>query len=848
MKIVKEPEVYIVGMTMLDHEGLRAYLESIGITEEDWFPDPRVSDAENLIEAGGRMCYRSWAPWDPEKPLGTNPNVTKVREGNNKYMANVIRSRHGCYDSETEVLTAQGWRYWADVTKEDALATRTAAGCLEYHRPTRLVHYVHTGRMYRVEARGVDLFVTPDHSMLVCPTTTCAGRRKEDYRLIPAKELGTKSHAYITCATWPGGSSSPLTPELAAILGFTIGDGTVCSSGRVSFNIRKERKIAWLSAAAKRAGLELRGPDTSGKFTLRAPEDVKGLFLATYDDARDRCIPQELFAQAPRAVLSALYEGLITADGSDGPSGISFTTASKHLAGQFQQLCLHVGLAAREVALQEDRTGAYGERPVHRLHVTRRELRPEVNKYAGSAGKSYWVDAWEGEVYCAEVPNHTLYVRRNGIPVWSGNSLLEHATVSFVFKDISRVLSHELTRHRAGWAYCLSGDTEVWSGAQENGGWNRVKRKWTLRELYEKNLTSHGRSRLKLCTVRTFDGDLIVPAKIKAVMQSGEKDVVRVTLANGRQITCSKDHRFLTQTGWLPVHRLTTGVVLACNGQLAKDGTRRGLHMQTLEACERRRQEMQGAANPQWKGAEASAQAGRLRAPTLYPGEGQACATCGRTDRLHRRHKDHDTYNNAPENIAFLCASCHAKLHPRPPLTASWSPIVSIEPCGREMTYDLEVDHPSHNFVANGIITHNSQESLRYVRLNDLRFWIPQMVKDQEGGVELFKEVIEQLEQVQQKLFRLFGIDGIKNFATKKLLTSMFRRLAPIGLSTSIMATANLRAWRHTIALRTSTHAEEEIRLVFSKVARHLKRMYPHAFFDMSENEAGEWVFENEKI
>jgi thymidylate synthase (FAD) len=141
-----------------------------------------------------------------------------------------------------------------------------------------------------------------------------------------------------------------------------------------------------------------------------------------------------------------------------------------------------------------------------------------------------------------------------------------------------------------------------------------------------------------------------------------------------------------------------------------------------------------------------------------------------------------------------------------------------------------------------------SQESLRYVRLNDLRFWLPQMVKDQVGAPALFEETIGILETVQAKLHAMFDIDNIGNFSAKKLLTSMFRRLAPIGLSTSIMATGNLRAWRHVIALRTSTHAEEEIRLAFQKAAWMLKREYPNAFFDMNENEAGEWTFEYDKV
>lgn len=142
-----------------------------------------------------------------------------------------------------------------------------------------------------------------------------------------------------------------------------------------------------------------------------------------------------------------------------------------------------------------------------------------------------------------------------------------------------------------------------------------------------------------------------------------------------------------------------------------------------------------------------------------------------------------------------------------------------------------------------------SQESLRYVRLDgDIRFWLPQLVKDQPGATELFEEVVDYLSGVQTRLRDLFGIEQITNFAQKKLLTSMFRRLAPIGLATTIMATGNLRAWRHVLRMRTETVAEEEIRLVFGKAARVLKREYPNAFFDMTENEAGEWILEHRKI
>lgn len=51
--------------------------------------------------------------------------------------------------------------------------------------------------------------------------------------------------------------------------------------------------------------------------------------------------------------------------------------------------------------------------------------------------------------------------------------------------------------------------------------------------------------------------------------------------------------------------------------------------------------------------------------------------------------------------------------------TIRYSVIASIEPEGDMQTYDLEVDHVDHNYVANGIVTHNSQ---RYANVNELGF------------------------------------------------------------------------------------------------------------------------------
>jgi thymidylate synthase (FAD) len=99
------------------------------------------------------------------------------------------------------------------------------------------------------------------------------------------------------------------------------------------------------------------------------------------------------------------------------------------------------------------------------------------------------------------------------------------------------------------------------------------------------------------------------------------------------------------------------------------------------------------------------------------------------------------------------------------------------------------------------------------------------------------------LEQVQKNFMDIFQ-DEMKDFETKKQLTSAFRRVAPDGLATGIMSTFNFRELRHILTMRTSKHAEEEIRLVFNQVAEILIKDFPMVFGDFQKVDTGDGLFE----
>jgi len=80
-----EPKIFLVGETRVVEDGLAAYLDHVGAPE--WSSDA-PSDSERLCEMMGRLCYRSFKP-------GLNPNVTRVREGNDTYLGHIMEVGHG---------------------------------------------------------------------------------------------------------------------------------------------------------------------------------------------------------------------------------------------------------------------------------------------------------------------------------------------------------------------------------------------------------------------------------------------------------------------------------------------------------------------------------------------------------------------------------------------------------------------------------------------------------------------------------------------------------------------------------------------------------------------------------
>jgi len=175
-------------------------------------------------------------------------------------------------------------------------------------------------------------------------------------------------------------------------------------------------------------------------------------------------------------------------------------------------------------------------------------------------------------------------------------------------------------------------------------------------------------------------------------------------------------------------------------------------------------------------------------------------------------------------------------------LTGRLVPVDRVEYVGLRRTYDLSVEAPWHNFVANGIVVHNSfnEESARYHKLEgDFYIPSPQAVRSQVGkpGAYTFEpaeqtvaaETIATFERVYKQLY-----DEYESLVEKGVAKELARSLLPFGIYTQFYWTLNARSLMNFLSLRNSTSAQYEIRIYAQAVEQLFAERMPvtHASFE----------------
>jgi len=395
------------------------------------------------------------------------------------YVVYQAKEKFGCYDESTEVLTSSGWKLFRDLTHGESLATLSPQGELEYQIATDLTRANYSGAMYHLKTRGVDLLVTPNHRLYVAKGTRWDGRQKPPRKIeypfhfeTPDESFG-KNKRFLKAAVWTAPDREAfILPELVyhnkcgpapdatercyrrqerefkmdawlTFLGWYIAEGCTSPNGG-------DTRIACNNTDG---GDELRTlggvfEDISLKYVVDGME--RSACILRFHDVhvgkwlRQHCGHGALNKTVPRFVgdcsarqIELFLEALYAGDGHKGKTWHTLFTISRQLAGDVQELIMKTGRASSQtlIPMRPETRNIGGEGHT----ITQRHDSYGVNwmgsddhntadKGLAPSSSEEWID-YEGEVFCATVPNGTLFVRRNGIPVWCGNSLRYYVEV-----------------------------------------------------------------------------------------------------------------------------------------------------------------------------------------------------------------------------------------------------------------------------------------------------------------------------------------------------------------------------------------------------------------------------------
>jgi thymidylate synthase (FAD) len=173
-------------------------------------------------------------------------------------------------------------------------------------------------------------------------------------------------------------------------------------------------------------------------------------------------------------------------------------------------------------------------------------------------------------------------------------------------------------------------------------------------------------------------------------------------------------------------------------------------------------------------------------------------------------------------------------------LARRWVDVVSWEADGREEVYDLSVSGPYHNFVAGGVVVHNSvnEVSGRYSVLPMLFYTPPEdqlraqskVNKQGRDGESTFGDQLKEMAYRGWESQRKGTVEQYEWLNNHDFARELARIDLPLSTYTQWYWKIDLHNLLHFLSLRVDSHAQWEIQQFGKVMAGMLKRVAPLAY------------------
>lgn len=338
-------------------------------------------------------------------------------------------------------------------------------------------------------------------------------------------------------------------------------------------------------------------------------------------------------------------------------------------------------------------------------------------------------------------------------------------------------------------------------------------------------------SAMRIRQYNEFTGDIQTSTVTNAVF-SGDKAVFEV-LASEFRVAGSKDHRVLTRDGWKTIGELTTDDYVITQKFGKRDDDK--LNPDRLRRID-------GVWRSGWQNQKAEE----------FRQVDAICRNCKIYEGVDVHHIEPVYLNPSraldPTNITWLCKNCHDEAH----VKQGWQggtylyglpiKVDAITLRGVEPTFDLTIDGEFPNFLANGVVVHNSRSSAssRAIpikkRIEEVinNPFIPEAFTKNKPGMQADDIIQDQDEArsiwIQSAHNAVESASMLSSIGTHKQHAS--RVLEPYLWHTAIISATE---WTNFFALRISPEAQPEFRRIAEMMKEEMDKSAP------LELGVGEW-------
>lgn len=358
-----------------------------------------------------------------------------------------------CYSPDTEVLTSLGWKRFGELTNDEILAEDFKVAQydlltkeIDFTNPKAFISKDYDGLMYLFDSKSTSLFVTENHELVMRQTNKpqrgLFKRRANELKFL-------RNYAYPKYGFLKSSTNRILT-DLERLFIAIQADGSVfanCKSSqnskRISFSLKKRRKIERLEALLNRLGL---------KYTKHYKNDYEVFYFNLYDVEFETLRGLKNFDWLDLNNLSQQFclsflDELQHWDATQNPKGFTYFSTNEDVIDKVQTIAIFSGSRASKTINRTAEQSLARPSPTGLKKSAKTifclSIKPG-NEFATYPTPK--IVEYNGKVYCFETEKGTLITRRNGKVSINGNcrhfqaysSLLELLGLDDLFENLDQ--------------------------------------------------------------------------------------------------------------------------------------------------------------------------------------------------------------------------------------------------------------------------------------------------------------------------------------------------------------------------------------------------------------------------